>query len=120
LVGWLVAVDVPPPLTLSYPLYTARIQLLNGIKVIKLYAWERPFMDDVMKVLVVHCIAKNVIHSHKPQIRNGELEVAKTTAYLNAVSTFTWTIAPFLVSLVSFIAYTTMGNELTPVKVSFQ
>ena len=54
-------------------------EVLNGIKVIKLYAWEDHFQEDVQS------------------IRQRELTILKHTAYLNAVSSFTWTCAPFLV-----------------------
>lgn len=54
-------------------------EVLNGIKVLKLYAWELAFKDKVSA------------------IRKSELNVLKKTAYLGAVSTFTWVCAPFLV-----------------------
>lgn len=54
-------------------------EVLNGIRVIKLYAWERSFIELIYA------------------IRNRELAVLKTTAYLNAASAFTWMTAPFLV-----------------------
>ena len=49
-------------------------------QVIKLYAWEIPFKQQIMG------------------IRQGELNVLRSTAFLNAGSSFTWTCAPFLVS----------------------
>ena len=55
-------------------------EVLNGIKVIKLYAWEDHFQDDVQS------------------IRQRELVILRNTAYLNAMSSFTWTCAPFLVN----------------------
>jgi len=54
-------------------------EVLNGVKVIKLYAWEDHFQEDVQS------------------IRQKELVILRNTAYLNAISTFTWTCAPFLV-----------------------
>ncbi|CAL8264121.1 unnamed protein product [Lota lota] len=62
-------------------------ELLNGIKVLKLYAWELAFKDKVSA------------------IRESELNVLKKTAYLGAVSTFTWVCAPFLVALSTFTVY---------------
>jgi len=62
-------------------------EILAGIKVIKLYAWESPFIDKVHEV------------------RSREMTILKRYSYLNSVSTFTWTCAPFLVSVVSFIFY---------------
>uniref|UniRef100_A0A668AVN9 Multidrug resistance-associated protein 1 n=1 Tax=Myripristis murdjan TaxID=586833 RepID=A0A668AVN9_9TELE len=62
-------------------------EVLNGIKVLKLYAWELAFKDKVSA------------------IRESELRVLKKTAYLGAVSTFTWVCAPFLVALSTFAVY---------------
>ncbi|XP_064640179.1 multidrug resistance-associated protein 1-like [Lineus longissimus] len=62
-------------------------EILNGMRVLKLYAWEQSFMDVVLG------------------IRKKELDVLKKQAYLNSVSTFTWNIAPFLVSLSTFAVY---------------
>ena len=56
-------------------------EMLNGIKVIKLYAWEEHFQEAVTG------------------IRNQELKVLRNSAFLAAASSFTWTCAPFLVSL---------------------
>lgn len=55
-------------------------EMLNNIKVLKLYAWELAFKDKVT------------------EIRERELRVLKKAAYLGAMSTFTWVCAPFLVS----------------------
>lgn len=55
-------------------------EILNGIKVLKLYAWELAFKDKVLA------------------IRREELKVLKKSAYLAAVGTFTWVCTPFLVS----------------------
>ncbi|XP_056257731.1 multidrug resistance-associated protein 1 [Seriola aureovittata] len=62
-------------------------EMLNGIKVLKLYAWELAFKDKVS------------------EIRESELRVLKKAAYLGAMSTFTWVCAPFLVALSTFTVY---------------
>ncbi|XP_063042992.1 multidrug resistance-associated protein 1 isoform X2 [Engraulis encrasicolus] len=62
-------------------------EVLNGMKVLKLYAWELAFKDKVSA------------------IRESELRVLKKIAYLGAVSTFTWVCAPFLVALSTFAVY---------------
>lgn len=54
-------------------------EILNGIKVLKLYAWENSFKEKVLA------------------IRQNELNVLRKTAYLGALSTMAWTSAPFLV-----------------------
>jgi len=56
-------------------------EILNGIKVIKLYAWEHPFNQLVMG------------------IRNQELGILRKYAFLRAGFAFTWTCAPFMVRL---------------------
>uniref|UniRef100_A0A7N8XQL6 Multidrug resistance-associated protein 1 n=1 Tax=Mastacembelus armatus TaxID=205130 RepID=A0A7N8XQL6_9TELE len=62
-------------------------EMLNGIKVLKLYAWELAFKDKIS------------------EIRESELQVLKKAAYLGAGSTFTWVCAPFLVALSTFGVY---------------
>ncbi|KAM8798712.1 multidrug resistance-associated protein 1 isoform 1-T1 [Eudromia elegans] len=62
-------------------------EILNGIKVLKLYAWELAFREKVLK------------------IRQEELKVLKKSAYLAAMATFTWVCAPFLVALSTFAVY---------------
>ncbi|MGH0129637.1 UNVERIFIED_CONTAM: hypothetical protein FKN15_048342 [Acipenser sinensis] len=62
-------------------------EVLNGMKVLKLYAWELAFKDKVL------------------EIRQSELKVLKKIAYLAAISTFTWVCAPFLVALSTFAVY---------------
>lgn len=54
-------------------------EILSGIKVLKLYAWEPSFEDQVLK------------------IREKEVKVLKEAAYLNAGTSFIWSCAPFLV-----------------------
>uniref|UniRef100_A0A8C6UP06 Multidrug resistance-associated protein 1 n=1 Tax=Neogobius melanostomus TaxID=47308 RepID=A0A8C6UP06_9GOBI len=58
-------------------------EMLNGIKVLKLYAWELAFQDKVS------------------EIRQSELRVLKKAAYLGAMSTFTW----ICVALSTFAVY---------------
>ena len=56
-------------------------ELLNGIKVIKLYAWEDHFHSDVKDT------------------RDNELSVSRIIAYLNAGLSFTWSSTLFLVKV---------------------
>lgn len=65
-------------------------EILNGIKVLKLYAWELAFKDKVLA------------------IRQEELKVLKKSAYLAAMGTFTWVCTPFLVALSTFAVYVTV------------
>ncbi|KAI7828580.1 ATP-binding cassette transporter 1, partial [Gamsiella multidivaricata] len=63
-------------------------ELLNGIRVIKLYAWENTFLQKVLTVRNDH-----------------ELATMKKIGYLSAVQSFTWACTPFLVSLATFSVY---------------
>ncbi|XP_051062713.1 multidrug resistance-associated protein 1 isoform X2 [Phodopus roborovskii] len=77
-------------------------EILNGIKVLKLYAWELAFQDKVM------------------DIRKEELKVLKKSAYLAAVGTFTWVCTPFLVALSTFAVYVTVDeNNILDAKKAF-
>lgn len=62
-------------------------EILSGMKILKLYAWEPSFEDQVLEV------------------REKELKVMRGFAYLTSVSIFIFTCAPFLVSLASFAVY---------------
>ncbi|XP_055866421.1 multidrug resistance-associated protein 1-like isoform X2 [Biomphalaria glabrata] len=67
-------------------------EVLSGIKVLKLYAWETSFQKKV------------------EEIRDKELELLKKTAYLNAFSTFCWTTAPYMVTLATFATYVQVSD----------
>ncbi|XP_055613859.1 multidrug resistance-associated protein 1-like isoform X4 [Uranotaenia lowii] len=75
-------------------------EVLSGIKVLKLYAWEPSFEQQILK------------------IRDKEVKVLKSAAYLNAGTSFIWSCAPFLVSLITFAVHVLSDekNVLTPVK----
>ncbi|KAI9207232.1 P-loop containing nucleoside triphosphate hydrolase protein [Polychytrium aggregatum] len=75
-------------------------ELLNGIKVIKLYAWEKSFLKKIYEV------------------RERELLTLRKMGYLSSAQSFTWSCTPFLVSLTSFWMYTIVsGQTLTSEKV---
>ncbi|XP_030063833.1 ATP-binding cassette sub-family C member 3 isoform X2 [Microcaecilia unicolor] len=67
-------------------------EILNGIKVLKLYAWETSFQEKVL------------------EIRQNELRILKKSAYLRALSIFVWTSAPFLVAVTTFAVYVTVDE----------
>ncbi|XP_032595396.1 multidrug resistance-associated protein 1 isoform X12 [Drosophila grimshawi] len=76
-------------------------EVLSGIKVLKLYAWEPSFEKQVL------------------DIRDKEIATLRSTAYLNASTSFLWSCAPFLVSLVTFATYllSSEANQLSVEKV---
>ncbi|XP_071994663.1 multidrug resistance-associated protein 1-like [Engystomops pustulosus] len=82
-----------------------RIKLLNeilhGIKILKLYAWEPSYQRKVV------------------DIRESEMEVLKSSGYLTTFSMLTLTCIPFLVSIATFGVYFLIdeSNILTASKV---
>ncbi len=68
-------------------------EILNGMKVLKLYGWETSFEKQVLG------------------IRNLEIDALKKSAYLNSFVSFLWTCAPVLVSTASFTAYVLSSSE---------
>ncbi|XP_043188281.1 multidrug resistance-associated protein 1-like isoform X3 [Amphibalanus amphitrite] len=68
-------------------------EILSGIKVLKLYAWEPSFEEQVLG------------------IRQQEIRVLRKTAYLNAGTSFIWTCAPFVVCLASFATYVLVDSD---------
>jgi ABC-type multidrug transport system fused ATPase/permease subunit len=68
-------------------------EILTGIKVVKLNAWEESFKKKVKIV------------------RDQELDTLKRIAYLSSMTSLTWSITPFLVSLVSFALYSWTNQQ---------
>ncbi|CAO3692121.1 unnamed protein product [Rhizopus stolonifer] len=77
-------------------------EILNGIRVIKLYAWEAPFLEKIS------------------YIRNDlELATLKKIGIFSAVQNFTWTSIPFLVSLSTFAVYVSISDQPLTSDVAF-
>lgn len=55
-------------------------EILSGIKVLKLYAWESSFEKQVLNV------------------RDKEIQILRENAYIGAGTSFVWSCAPFLVT----------------------
>ncbi|XP_042906948.1 multidrug resistance-associated protein 1 isoform X2 [Parasteatoda tepidariorum] len=68
-------------------------EVLSGIKVLKLYAWEEAFREKI------------------ESIRNIEVNHLKSIAYLGAVGAMLWTSSPYLVALCTFTTYILVSNE---------
>jgi ATP-binding cassette, subfamily C (CFTR/MRP), member 1 len=71
-------------------------EILSGMKVLKLYAWEPSFEKLIQ------------------EIREREMVFIKKAALYNAATECIWSLAPFLVSFVSFMTFVFLGNQLTP------
>uniref|UniRef100_G1NNS2 ATP binding cassette subfamily C member 1 n=1 Tax=Meleagris gallopavo TaxID=9103 RepID=G1NNS2_MELGA len=76
-------------------------EMLHGIKILKLYAWEPSYQRKVM------------------DIREREVDVLKSSGYLKTYSMLTLTCIPFMVSLATFGVYFYLDKEhvLTAAKV---
>ena len=76
-------------------------EVLQGVKVLKLYAWEKPFMEKIQ------------------ECRNREIECLKKSAVVNSILWLTYTAAPLIVTLVTFSIYVSVdaANVLTAEKV---
>ncbi|KAL7641498.1 UNVERIFIED_CONTAM: hypothetical protein RMT77_007369 [Armadillidium vulgare] len=71
-------------------------EILNGIKVLKLYAWEMSFNHYITG------------------IRKEEVKVLKKNAMLGAITSFILSCTPFMVSFFMFMTYVLLSNQLTP------
>lgn len=67
-------------------------EILGGIRVLKLYGWEKSFMGQILN------------------IRSLEIKVLKKSAWLGAMISFVWNNVPFLVALANFTTYTFMNG----------
>ncbi|XP_067399370.1 multidrug resistance-associated protein 1-like isoform X2 [Emydura macquarii macquarii] len=76
-------------------------EILHGIKILKLYAWEPSYQKKVV------------------EIREHEIDVLKSSGYLTIFSMLTLTCIPFMVSLATFGVYFLLNEEnvLTATKV---
>jgi ATP-binding cassette, subfamily C (CFTR/MRP), member 1 len=71
-------------------------EILSGMKVLKLYAWEPSFEDVIL------------------DIRRQEMRILKSIALYNAATYFIWSLAPFLIAMASFITFVMIGGVLDP------
>ena len=68
-------------------------EVLDGIKVLKLYAWEQSFEEQIENV------------------RSNEVRSLKRLTYLKAVQTFIFNATPFFVAIASFATYVLSDEE---------
>ena len=69
-------------------------EILGGIKILKLYAWEDSYINKVIG------------------IRNEEVATLKKAAWMNGIIAFVWTSIPFFVALASFTGYIMLGDNV--------
>ena len=70
-------------------------EVLDGIKIWKLYAWEQSFQEKI------------------EQFREEEVWTLKKFSYLKAFQTFLFEATPYVVAIASFATYILLGNKLT-------
>lgn len=70
-------------------------ETLEGIKLIKLQAWERSFLQRISG------------------IRCDEVSVLRRYIYWQMLSSSAWDATPYLVSIISFALFVIMGGHLT-------
>merc|ERR1719402_452060 len=68
-------------------------ELLRGIKILKLYAWENSFMEEVKK------------------IRDEEIKLMKRMSYFFVGMYFIMSCTPFIITLVTFGTYVLSSPE---------
>jgi ABC-type multidrug transport system fused ATPase/permease subunit len=71
-------------------------EVLQGIRIIKYFAWERSFKKKVSEV------------------REREVSLIWKNALWGVASMFLWGGSPMLVALITFIVYSASGNDLKP------
>jgi ATP-binding cassette subfamily C (CFTR/MRP) protein 1 len=69
-------------------------EILAGMKVIKLQAWEKEFQNRIIEV------------------RNKELAVFRQYAYTQSFAGMVGTSVPLLVSIATFVTFIAIGNKL--------
>ncbi|XP_064624457.1 multidrug resistance-associated protein 1-like isoform X1 [Lineus longissimus] len=68
-------------------------EILNGMKVLKLYGWEKSFQQKIM------CI------------RNQEVKKLRMAAFIDALAYCSWFLTPFLISLATFGVYVSISPD---------
>lgn len=71
-------------------------EILCGMKVLKLQAWEQSFEDIVLVT------------------RQKEMKILKLIALYNAATYFIWYLAPLVIALASFVTFVMIGGSLSP------
>ncbi|XP_012946646.1 multidrug resistance-associated protein 1 [Aplysia californica] len=68
-------------------------EILSGIKVLKLYAWETSFEDRIRS------------------LRGRELKLLRSAAILNIINVFSWLCSPVLVTTTTFVTYIFVSSD---------
>ncbi|KAK0042761.1 multidrug resistance-associated protein 1 [Biomphalaria pfeifferi] len=68
-------------------------ELLTGMKIVKLFAWEKSFEKKILDV------------------RNNELLKLRGLALISSITTLSWGVAPYIVSLLTFLTYVYISDD---------
>ncbi|KAH9384181.1 hypothetical protein HPB48_026174 [Haemaphysalis longicornis] len=86
-------------LVLAVLLVPLMSEVLWGMRMIKMHAWEPLFRERVVR------------------IRHKEVGFLRQRKYLDALCVFLWVVTPVLMSVLSFVTYVLLGHRLTAAKV---
>lgn len=76
-------------------------EVLSGIQIVKLYAWEPSFQTQIQKV------------------RSEEMQLLRKRMFIGCATEFIHNSVPFLVSLAAFLTYTYMSGDVVSPKKAF-
>ncbi len=76
-------------------------EVLSGIKIIKFYAWEEPFLQNVIA------------------LRKKELDHLESLSFLHCVSIFLWSCSTTIVSVVTFATFILVKGETLTAQKAF-
>ena len=126
---------VPPPAGPSQAKFTGRImrardarvsfvsEVLQGVKLLKLFAWEPPTLAEVRACAVVrtsglhasspraYCSSLHLKSGQVRRKRNTELAALMRGALFGTISTFLWGAAPIFVTVATFSLYSAISSE---------
>lgn len=95
-------------------------ELLTCVKLIKMYAWERPFSKTIAGMFaVLNYLVTNKWRPlyHNLDIRKKERFLLEMTAYVQSISVALTPVVPVLSVIVTFLVHTSLGYDLSPAEV---
>lgn len=102
-------------------------ELINSMKLIKMYAWEKPFNKDVHGNFTSYHF-RYVIHRNRitvltslqcsVEIRKQEKRYLFMSAILNSISTAVIPVTPTLASVATIASYRAAGNDISAATVA--
>lgn len=91
-------------------------EILNGMKILKLYAWEESFENKVTairdrEVRKYFYLIKNIFH-----LFHFQIVALKRSAHLKAINMIVWLFTPSLIAVFSFTTFVLSSeeNRMTP------